>query len=630
MADALWYWHRFRAMSVVEVWHRVVEKAKHIAEPFVLGASKHVRLTQEPADCPSLPSREAAPALLKQTLAGDAAKLLDGKWSLFGWKEVQVSSSPDWHCDYMCGVSVPVSGKLNHRSLPDGADVRAIWEINRWAEPVRLAMHGWLNDDVEAIVRAQSWLADWVEKNPVGRGINWTSALEGGLRLINFCWFDALALQMGLMQGTLRDAVVPAHVWWVRRHLSYGSSANNHRLGELTGLLLAVKRWPEMEPLAGTAENLWEQVAECVLAQFAEDGGNREQALHYHLFAFVMALHACRAMNVVDGPVTERLQRAAEFFVRMSHPQEPWDYGDNDDAQIVPMTTDREKAVAEWCAWMSGCGTGLQPVCPSGILPDDACTSLRYWLGELFAKRADDECGQHARNTHRSETCATWWIAKESGMAVIERDGWKVRVDASPLGFGKMAAHGHCDALHVSIWDGEHALVIDPGTGGYFASKELRAELASWNAHNGPQPSGGFKTPKRMGTFLWNGTHALPKTCFSDDDIRILFEHEALAVTRGIHLLDEDFLGIRDYAEARRPIEARWCLAPECNAEILDKKNVSISRGTKRWRLTVESDLAQIELRTIKSSRAFCSTENCTVIQVSGPGEMSVGWRRLK
>ena len=280
MADALWYWHRFRAMNVVEVWHRVVEKAKHIAEPFALGASKHVRLTREPADCPSLPSRESAPALLKQTLAGDAARLLDGKWSLFGWKELQVSSPPDWHRDYMCGVSVPVSGKLNHRSLPDGADARAIWEINRWAEPVRVAMHGWLNDDVEAIMRAQLWLADWVEKNPLGRGINWTSALESGLRLINFCWFDALVSQMGLMQGTLRDAIVPAHVWWVRRHLSYGSSANNHHLGELTGLLLAVKRWPELERTAGTAEELWEQIAECMLAQFAEDGGNREQALH--------------------------------------------------------------------------------------------------------------------------------------------------------------------------------------------------------------------------------------------------------------------------------------------------------------------------------------------------------------
>ena len=398
------------------------------------GAIKNVRLAQRPSDCPALPSRENAPALLKQTLARDAANLLDGKWSIFGWKEVQVASPPDWHRDYIRGVSVPVKGKLNHRSLPDGADVRTIWEINRWAEPVRLAMHGWLNDDASAMARAQSWLTDWVDKNPIGQGINWTSALEGGLRLINFCWFDAFASQMtdesseiGRQQLELRSAIIPSHVWWVKRNLSFGSSANNHRLGELTGLLLAVKRWPELESIAGSAEKLWQQIAACIMIQFAEDGGNREQALHYHLFALEMALHACRAMKVTDGPVIERLQCAAEFFVRMSHPREPWDYGDNDDAQIVPLTLRRDMAVAEWCAWMRGSSSGILPeTSQAGIMPDQEGVGLIYWLG--------DEHGQNARATHRSQTCATnWLIAEESGMAVIERDGWKVRVDANIL-----------------------------------------------------------------------------------------------------------------------------------------------------------------------------------------------------
>ncbi len=612
-------------MGVSELWHRIMEKVGKITEPFALSEISDVHITQKAANYPALPSRETAPVLLKQTLANDAAKLLNGKWTLFGWKEVRVSSPPDWHRDYMRGVSVPKIGGINHRTLPDGADVRAIWEINRWAEPVRLAMHGWLNDDPPAIQRAQQWLADWVKVNPVGEGINWTSALEGGLRLINFCWFDALVSQMGEKQSDLVDSIVPAHVWWVNRHLSFGSSANNHRLGELAGLLLAVKRWPEMEQFTDTAESLWKQIADCIMTQFAEDGGNREQALHYHLFAYEIALHACNAMKVTEGPVIDRLQRAADFFVRMSHPQESWDYGDNDDAQLVPLTMHREKAAAEWGAWMHGCGTGLQPVCPTGILPDQEGVGLNYWLR--------GEHGQYAHAIHKSQTCATdWWIAPQSGMAVIERDGWKLRVDASPLGFGKLAAHGHCDAMHVSIWDGENALVIDPGTGGYFGAEELRTELASWNAHNGPQPVEGFKTPRRAGTFLWACPHSTPEIDCVGDEIHVRFSSEEHCFSRTVRFIDGvNHVAVWDLESNKKKFKVRWQIAPDLIVRSIDSRIASfeISRGRNIWSMSVMSEEKLVNVTTGRTSRFFGEDEPGSVIEVVAQGWLRTEWHRL-
>jgi hypothetical protein len=636
-------------MDAAELFGRAREKLRRKTERFAVPEARAISLAATPANVPELPPRADAPALLKQTLAGDAAKLLAGKWALFGWNEVEVSSPPDWHRDWIRRTSVPGDEReLNHRALPGGADARNIWEINRWAEPVRLAMHGWLGDDVTAIRRAQEWLEDWVRKNPLGRGINWSSALEGGLRLVNFCWFDALARKHGAWsaepgdaafqrrQRELVEAIVPAHVWWVKRYPSFGSSANNHRLGELTGLLLAVKRWPELEETAGPAEELWRQIAGCVLAQFAEDGGNREQALHYHLFAFEMALHACRAMGVTDGPVIERLRRAAEFFVRMSHPQEPWDYGDSDDAQIVPLTMDRRHTVAEWSAWMRGSGTGLQPVCRTGILPVqedyNAAGSLRYWLGDFATQVNADERGQDAHATHRSQTCATdWWIAPDSGMAVIERDGWKVRLDASPLGFGKLAAHGHCDALHVSIWDGEHALVIDPGTGGYFGSKELRAELASWNAHNGPQPVGGFKTPGRMGTFLWTEHHARPELRCEGDSARASLNHEGLRVSRSVQVAD-DAVTVEDSEEGGQPFSVRWLFAPRYEvSELPGGQNAFVVRrrgGAACWLLQMDKRHAA-SLSSGAASSAFNAKERCVAVECFGSAKSISRIRRF-
>lgn len=607
-----WYYHRAKVMSSAEVAVRIRDVWRRGTESRESRRMVDMPFSGRNENVPVLPSPEMAPAELRDGLAKDAAALRAGRWNLFGWRQSTVLLPPAWGRDYLRQVTVPLEATVDHRALPGGAEARNIWEINRWAEMVRLGMHAHASEDLGAIAVAQDWLEDWVARNPLGRGVNWTSALEAGLRLINFCWFDALVSKavnespdMGCIERVLVKKIVPEHVWWLRRHLSPGSSANNHRLGELTGLLLAVKRWPEMERIAAPASALWRQVSDCVLSQFAADGGNREQALHYHLFAFELALHACRAMNVTDGPVIERLRRAAEFFVRLSPPGEPWDYGDSDDAQVAPLTLDRRKSAAEWRVWMSGVDTG-------------AGAALAHWIGDV-----------PVRNSQSAVRNRDWWIAPESGMAVIERDGWTVRVDASPLGFGKMAAHGHCDALHVSIWDGDQALVIDPGTGGYFAASELRAELASWNAHNGPQPAGGFKTPRRIGTFLWAGHHAKPLMNVEEGALKVMMSHEGVPVSRTVRV-GEDGILIEDASAALSRLETRWQFPTECNVQDDNPPpgRVEISRGDRKWSLSFDSIDALISVEKGTISRHFEEAGSGAAIRMTGQSPNRIIIRR--
>jgi hypothetical protein len=103
-----------------------------------------------------------------------------------------------------------------------------------------------------------------------------------------------------------------------------------------------------------------------------------------------------------------------------------------------------------------------------------------------------------------------WWVFEESGMAICELGFWFLRWDLSPLGYLSTAAHGHLDALHLSMWFKGVALVIDPGTGAYYADSPLRTWLASRAAHNGPCPAG-EEFPKRLGPFLWAEPHDRPR-----------------------------------------------------------------------------------------------------------------------
>ena len=54
-------------------------------------------------------------------------------------------------------------------------------------------------------------------------------------------------------------------------------------------------------------------------------------------------------------------------------------------------------------------------------------------------------------------------------------------------------------------------VIVDPGTGAYYAEKVVRTYLADWAAHNSPQlKSPPLNYPRRFGTFLWGEHHKLP------------------------------------------------------------------------------------------------------------------------
>lgn len=533
-----WYAQRLRAMSVAEMARRVMEKWGRLGE-----AAKLKKISSAPwdgafTDFPKLPWRDRVPPELRKQLALDAEKLVRGEWELFGWKKVEVGAPPCWHRDATLGVVIDPdipARKLDHRHLPHGADARAIWEINRWAEMTRMAMHSALNGDVHAIRVAQLWLEDWCDRNTAGQGINWTSPLEAGLRLMNFCWFDALVRacndpELARRQDELTKRIVPVHAWWVWRRRSFGSSANNHLIGELAALAMASRRWPALHRVIGSPEKLWKQMQPEVLRQFAADGGNREQALHYHLFAWEMIWHAGVAANGLKDQVLERLRDAAQYFANLAEPFEPWDFGDSDDAQVLPLALKREDAAREFRGW---------------LLSKPEGASLRFWLGEP---------PKGVRPSVRS----IWHTHTESGQAVWRDACWTVRVDASPLGFGSMAAHGHLDALHVSLWFDQHALVIDPGTGAYYSHPTQRAQLASWEAHNGPVPVAGRQTPRRMGSFLWARHHQTPTLEISDSICVMHFQCEKFGVHRAV-CATQDQVEICDEA-ADAPHVVTWQL----------------------------------------------------------------------
>lgn len=542
---------------------------------------------------PKLPAPEAAPEVLREALRRDADDILRGHWRAFGHLPLTVDDPPCWQKDYLAGRDLTtdaVAFGLNHRALPEGADIKLVWELSRWGALVRLAMAAHVLNDARAASKCLDWLEDWCRTNPPYRGWNWTSALEVGMRLIQFTWIDAMLARRSTgpewdrRLTALRQAILPAHVAYAWRHRSFGSSANNHLLGELTGLILATVRWPDVRswgPPLERLHRLWERE---ILAQFAEDGGNREQALNYQLFSFEFGWQGRMALQAggrsVADRVTGRLIAAARFFWEVQNPREPWDYGDSDSAFVTPWFFDERHAVAEWHHWI---GSSKQP------------EGLTYWLG-----------GQSPTGPPRpgvgdplaTELLGDWFYYSESGVGLLESGFWFARWDLSPLGYLATAAHGHLDALHLSLWYRGVAVVIDPGTGAYYAGRELRSWLASREAHNGPTAPA-EALPRRLGPFLWSSHHAVPTLREEHGQAKAVWDLPEARVLRILNAPASQSLEVEDRVERFGkpiPFEVRWQFAPGATLKVLGPSHYQVRRREVRVDVRLGGDWAEVVL----------------------------------
>ena len=104
-------------------------------------------------------------------------------------RDADLGSPPSWNRDPKTGVEAPLSfGKLlDYRNPQLVGDIKYLWEPNRHLHLVTLAQAYTLSGDARGTFRsaASIWKAGFAAC-PYGMGPNWTSALEGGIRLINW------------------------------------------------------------------------------------------------------------------------------------------------------------------------------------------------------------------------------------------------------------------------------------------------------------------------------------------------------------------------------------------------------------------------------------------------------------
>ena len=258
-----------------------------------------------------------------------------------------------------------------------------------------------------------------------------------------------------------------------------------------------------------------------------------------------------------------------------------------------------------------------------------------YWLGEPLplSTRPGDE------NPPLTRVSGHWLIYERAGLAVSKLGFWFLRWDLSPLGYLQTAAHGHLDALDLSIWFKGLALAVDPGTGCYYADKELRSWLASRTAHNGPCPEGN-EFPKRLGPFLW-AEHHEPPTLYvptrSPEDSRARLTGK-MELPTGIlrrtlaRVAEGDGWEVADEFEPKagvpREFSVRWQFAPGTFVKMLGQRRFEVKRSDVAILVEVGADWSEVKLVEERNQSLLTSaaTEEERFADTVSPAFRKIEW----
>jgi hypothetical protein len=427
-----------------------------------------------------------------------ADQWLGHRATFFALSKTPLGDPINWHRDYSSGVTGPqkYSGLINYRDVSVAGDVKYIWELNRLQHLVLLALASAWSENQAYETEIKRQILSWQSQNPFMKGVNWTSPLEAGMRLISWAYvlfLHSRSRQRENIYPSTSPEVIYQHQYFIKKFYSKHSSANNHLIGEMAGLYVGAVFWPWYRESAYWRAFARQKLIDEIFRQVEDDGVGKERATEYQAFIVEFFLIAGALGHLIGDPFPQdywiRLARMIRFLsvIRNCTGQLPM-FGDGDSAQAVWLpesTAERVESLVRVGQWHA--------VAPTS----DLRSQLLLW----------GQSPEEIPNGQTTRSMAPLEVFLEGGYCVLANDRGGdneivVVLDTGPLGFSPLSAHGHADALSFWFSYGGQEFLIDPGTYCYHRSALWRAYFRGTAAHNTIRVDGEDQSVPG-GTFLW-------------------------------------------------------------------------------------------------------------------------------
>lgn len=502
MQSLFWYLSRLKSMSFEEILRRGLSRFRDEEDRYRIALNLYpsIKIGHPSGVKPEFRVSNIQVGEWTSARAGDqeiewlrkvvarADKILEHRFSFFNLKDRYVGDPIDWNKDHESGTKAPIqfSPSIDYRDFRITGDAKVVWEPNRHHQLVMLGRAYRVSSNVHYAEEIVKQIESWWEQCPFGMGMNWRSPLELAIRLINWTWAFDLIHDSGVVTPEFKSQLLHSvylHLWEITRKYSFGSSANNHLIGEAAGVFIATSYFQGLQSAEKWRDESYGILEREIIAQTYPDGCTREQAFGYHLFVLQFFLLAGIVARKIGKDFTEaywkRLEKMFEFSAAMIEGGPPTMFGDCDDGYVLDLGGDKDdfygllsigtvlfkrpdfkelaRGYSEPTFWLLGPSSretfdAIRAGSKQGSLISKAFPESGYYLLQCGQKDSDDEIS--------------------------------VLFDCGDLGYKSIAAHGHADALSFTLRAFGVDIFVDPGTYDYFSSPEWRNYFRSTKAHN--------------------------------------------------------------------------------------------------------------------------------------------------
>lgn len=480
-----WLAARLRGMTASELLHRLREFARrYSARATRQGWHRYADGSQQLPTLPGLHARlmQASPATRK-ALADGAAAFRGGRFEALGavWPtgalDMEFRESV-WRLDPRSGRLWPGAERycfdIGYRLELGIGDVKYVWEFGRMQYLPVLAADAVLNGNALSLAAVQAAIDSFHRYNPPFRGVHWAELLNVAIRAINVL----LALSFcgrQLTEASIQRAraLLAAHARLLALFPSLHSSANNHLIAERAAEYLLALALPEH---AGASRVRAAARATLIVEadkQILADGWPAEQSPSYGAFSAEFVLLSAWVGAAAGEPFPEvtlkRLDAFGEQLQWLANQQARVpSLGDNDEGRVLTHGThenDYPMSVASAIAAVRGrpLRCARRPVAP-----------LRDLLFGVPETAPAPGPGQR-QFTHGGCSVDRRRLAGRDCILTF---------DHGALGYLSIAAHGHADALAITLDVDGQAVLCDPGTYLYHSGARWRDWFRGTRAHN--------------------------------------------------------------------------------------------------------------------------------------------------
>jgi hypothetical protein len=481
-----------------EFWRLVDKKIFGEQEPDIELWRKHLQRTGQTRFFPGFASRVETMETFLDLLGEEneariiqqAENLIDGKFNLLGFGELDFGVSMDWHFEPRSKKRTPLKHwlLLDELETAKNGDLKIIWELNRHQHFFTLGTAYWLTSDERYAAIFVMHLCSWMEQNPPSLGINWSSNQEVAYRAISWIWaFQFFLESPALSSNILRDALkfLYLHARHIETYLSTYTSPNTHLIAEAFALYCLGTFLPEFKQ-----SSHWRKLGKEILLneldrQILPDGVHFELSTWHHRQAadfYIQFLLLSRINGDKFGrgeleKVEIKIQKLLDFLMFITRPDRTTPLlGDDDGGRILPyywqpFPNDFRVTLAH--------GAVLFKREDYKFIAEEFCPES-IWLFGMDGVTMFDLLDLEPP----SETSKAF---PDGGCYVI-RDDWSRESNFMLLDGGKHGvlncAHAHADALSFELAMQGKTVLVDSGTYSYYESKEARNYFRSTFAHN--------------------------------------------------------------------------------------------------------------------------------------------------